>query len=163
MKPLLAVLIAAVTLAASGQDKKPSVKYLEKADPDWLYFEIFFDDDCPGIEEAFENIVEGELLRARIKRQNGWRFNDLFLNVEVSCTPTKGSAAGYSLDVQFAQYRRILDPAPDEYDFYMVYHGRKYGAYGAHGTSVLEEQLRSRLRETVSDALTDYLKANFTE
>ena len=166
MKSLAVVLlIAAVTTAVAGQDKKTSAGYLKKVNPDSLYYAVHIDDDCPGTERSYERIVQGELLRARIKPKQYWEMYDRFLDVLVGCAVRDDSEAyAYSLDVRFAQHRPILHPASDEYDFYVVHIGTKYGVFGFRGTGKDDEQhLQTLLRTAVTNALDDYLKANFTD
>ena len=167
MKPLLAVLLlAAAALTAAGQDKKLSVKHLKKADPDSLYFSTFVVDECPGTEDSYEKIVEGELLRARIAPQSGWRFYEIFLNTIINCTNPGGSSMAYDLDIHFAVFHSVLDPAPDKIEFNVLLYLDGYGSVGLKTHSSpqeVERHLKSLLKEYVSAALTDYLKANFTE
>ena len=169
LKPLLAVLIATVTLAASGQEKKLSVKHLKKYDPDVLYFATHVYDDCPGTEESYEEIVEGELLRARIKPQESWDYHELFLQVLVVCNEDRKSSVRmitYTLYVDFAKRYRVIDPDPDEFDSYEVRLGLGYSGTGyrrGYGNAEVERGIQTVLREYVSAALTDYLRANFSE
>ena len=165
-KALLTVLIAGVTLTAAGQDKKYSIKHLKKTNPDVLYFSLYLDNKCPGTLEAYEEIVEGELLRARIAPQSGWRFYEIFLNTIINCTNPGGTSMAYDLDIHFAVFHPVLDPGPDEIEFNVLHYLDGYGSVGLrthHSPQEVERVLRSFLKEYVSMALTDYLKANFTE
>lgn len=54
MKRLATLLIVVVTTAASGQDKH-SIRHLEKSDFDEIHASVFIDDNCPGMEESYEN------------------------------------------------------------------------------------------------------------
>ena len=74
----------------------------------------------------------------------------------------------------FAKNIQITSPIPgsshetpsDEWSFYIQRVSGPYGTLGfttGYSSAEIERVLRSILREAVSDALTDYLKANFSE
>lgn len=166
MKYLLTVLMAATPLVAVGQGGKLSIEHLKKNDPNVLYFTLFFDDDCPGTQSSYEETVEGELLRARIKPKSGWSYNETFLHTDVSCTNPDNRVVAYDISVHFGEFQRVSAPAPNELEFHMILHAKPYGAFGfrsVYSTEEIERDLKSSLRESVSEALTDYLRANFTD
>ncbi|MYB62832.1 MAG: hypothetical protein F4X69_15855 [Gemmatimonadetes bacterium] len=172
MKPLLlAVLIAAVTLPAAGQEKQPSIKHLKKSDPDVLFMGTSIDNSCPGTERSYERIVEGEMLRARIKRTSIWNWYEIALNVNVSCHRDRSQRGTmevltYSIFVTFLVFYPVEDPAPDELDFRQVVYLPSYVGSGLsvnHDNAEEERVIHANLRNAVTNALTDYLKANFSE
>lgn len=172
MKPLAVVLLmVAVTTAAAGQEKKWSVKHLKKTDPDSLNVVVWPTDDCPGTKETYERVVDGELLRARIKRTPTWRPYEVRLQAILECRRISDRTAFiYRTSVRFFAMYPVLDSAPDEEDYYVVHYADGFvigrGAFGflpGYNSDKIERVLKTGLRDAVSDALTDYLRANFTE
>ena len=144
-----------------GQEKEPYIKYLKKYDPDVLALFSFLDDDCPGTRQSYEKIIEGELLRARIKR-GSYKNEELYLGVTVECTVGNGTQ-GYSVDIYYGFDYTVVDAASDELGFYSTRFGSGYGFFG-YGSSIdTETTISDALRRSVSDALTDFLKANFDQ
>ncbi|MYB62447.1 MAG: hypothetical protein F4X69_13840 [Gemmatimonadetes bacterium] len=169
LKPLLAVLVYAAALTAAGQEKQASLEYLKKNDPDSLNVVVFVEDGCPGTQRSYERVVEGELLRARIKRQPTWSIYEVRLMTHMQCAAQKTGLV-FLIAVDFFATYPVLDPAPDESDYYIVrYRDRSnsfFGAFTGYNDSnsvEAEGMLKTSLRDAVTDALTDYLKANFGE
>ena len=72
----------------------------------------------------------------------------------------------YDLDVNFAEFHPVLNPGPDEYKFDVLLYSPGYGSFGYfsnHSTDEIVRLFKSYLREALSKALTDYLKAGGTK
>ncbi len=162
---ILAVLLVTMTGTAIGQ-KKPSLKHLKKTDPGQLYVVFLRGDDCPGTKAEYEKIVEGELLRGRIERLeylDSWRrpIGEPYLLVRMQCAGDDDNML-WSISVFLAENRLADDPASDEYSIYTLVTFPGYGSFGLEPVIYrVSDTLKSKLREAIADALTDYQKANF--
>ena len=153
-----------VTGTVNGQTKKSYLKYLIKDDPDILGIEVTVDDECPSMESSLEELVEGELLRARI-RKGSWidTMDEVKLHVNMHCTSGKSGSIhqGYIVEVDFAIWRDVDDAAINEYGFYLMRYGTGYGGFGFAPKHLVNKESENLARTQVSKALTDYLRANF--
>ncbi|MCY3770448.1 MAG: hypothetical protein OXG98_00270 [Gemmatimonadetes bacterium] len=186
IKSLATILIAAATLTAVGQeadetkdlpiwisDYEGITEPPKKTGPDSLYVLYTQSDGCPG--SSYEDEVDGELVRARIKPASSLygAFNRLFLYVYVSCLEEQDRPLNYlyKYDVYFAELAsdndiissrglRLFEPLIPGY-FLRLYPAPSYGSFGQTGNKrSAESAIRESLRDGVSKALTDYLKAN---
>ena len=166
-----AILFGAVTGSVYGQTPE-SLDHLKKPNPFQLGIGTFVS-GCPETEEAYEKIVEGELVRAGVKRVPFPRLSvnapvrELALSVVIQCIGTEDGVRGLptltaaNIDVVFNREYMTKDPSTGETTSTIVsYIPGRYGKTYLMGWGLLRRELREELREHVSEALTDYLKAN---
>ena len=145
----------------SGQGMDVPIGHLKKPTPDVLAFAVL-PMGCPGTQVEYTKIVEGELLRARIKPSPQWNFFELTLLAELSCEPSESQLTWiFDLDVSFIVTHPVENPQNDEYSFYRVHYDPIYGTFGVLRNETVINGLKTQLREQVGRLLTDYLKANF--
>ena len=172
-----AVILVALLATTTGTGHAQEIKaYLKKSNPNELYVMFLHDSKCPGKEDSYQNITAGELVRARIKEQTVFPSNsELYLIVDTACLiiERSGIPTGFIYNVrpEFAfdylvEHEDRWIPRPNVDDDYTVTIMNNHGRYGyVIGGSNVEDstaqELRNALRETVSDILTDYLRANF--
>ena len=189
IKSLATVLIAAATLTAVGQEADETEELpiwmrdyegiieppKKKTGPDSLYVLYAQSGNCPG--SSYEDEVDGELVRARIKPTSSLfgAFNRLFLKVNVRCLEEQDRPGNYlyEYDVYFAELasdddiissraQRLFEPFIAGY--FLRLYDPSYGSFGQTGNKrSAESVIRESLRDAVSNALTDYLKANLVE
>ena len=155
---VLAAMLVTMTETATGQDR---LKHLEKPEPDRLFAWVSISNECPGSEETYNNIVEGELIRARITRISGkWPpEGELHLYTYLNCLDSaEGRITVYHLTVHFS---RAFDQ--EAYPNAIVYFAPEYGYLGVAPMDEARTILLHAMRNGVTRALTDYLKANFSE
>ena len=142
--------VAAVPGHAREAMSPPNMAYLLVEDRDALGFYASVDPEC-GIEEAeLDRLVEGVLIRHRI-RPMGDAHSDEGLNLEIhlACfAPDEDGQMTYSIDAGFSLVQ------PDGADL-LINHG--YGAFGTGDASFV----LGAARESVEDALTDFIAANW--
>jgi hypothetical protein len=128
--------------------------WMQRSDPNSLGLFVGLTDDCPITLEEVQSRAEGEYLRARIKATESLAFN---LTVNIACMTTEnqaGEMTGYVIayEVRFgtqtAAGANVLYELPD------------YGLLLSGGMDEKKFYL-DHIRDSVSNALTDYLKANF--
>lgn len=157
---LIVVMVLLFPDAGSGQGKKSSIEHLKKPNPNELYVSLNVDPECPA--EDYMSVVEGELLRARINRLPYWNYDEVTLFIVLTCkNSTETSLSIYDIDASFGTFRKVTNPADDEYGFMYVYFEGADGVFGYIGTDKLKSTLRTGLSESVYRILTKYLKANF--
>lgn len=140
-----------------GQSKF-SKGHLKKYNPNELWVVFVQEDDCKG---SYEQVIENELARSRIKRKTSWAYNELSLEVIVRCI-TSNSDVFFTVDVHFTKNELPTDPKPGEYDFVTLHYMPGYGRYGVSSNDKEGEYfIKNTLRESIEEAMTDYLKVNF--
>lgn len=150
-------LVAIVELNADIPDWVLDAIYEVTDDPDSVYFNTYVDLDCPLEFSEIGDIVKGELIRSRIKPLH-WLDRPegseglLVLDVELSCLERDRLNPVFNVDTFFGLYWFDDD----------VYSGSVlinwgFGSFGVGGREFI---LRS-LEDSVEDAITAYVKANF--
>jgi hypothetical protein len=124
-------------------------KALKQAEPNELAYRLAVDDECPIGRERAVSIVEGVMVRSRIKPLGGtaWITSKLHLSVLVSCMKLDGYSPVYATDIHFGNYSGKIP----------VFYISSFGGIGIGGSSFFE----SELKKHVEGAMTAYLKANF--
>ena len=152
--PKLGVVLGALSLSAIGWAEPKW--WMKKEDPNSIYLSYAQGDACPG---AYEDVVSGALVRARMKRQPHWMAGELVLTVGVSCLKDDQDAlVVYAITVKFG---RFVINRQDDSDFDLaLYDFTPYDVFGFVGKNHWEK-IRGYVRDAVEEALTDYLKANF--
>ena len=146
------VLLVAFASAAAGQEEKPSP--LKKDNPNELHFTTIAT-GCNDTEEAYEKVVEGELVRARIKRSQ-YQQGDLFLIAAITCATNKVGFTATHVEIIFA--RKI---GTDPNDYVVTYSPGRSGSVRINMEIEAIRAQKELIRESVSEVLTAYLKANF--
>ena len=176
-----AVLAFAYPAAVAGQEKTPAQNALEeilaeprfvlstkteltlrKENPDQLYVSYDQYGDCPFSEQSIVSMIDGLLVRSRLKpiSEKEWRNSDstwFHLKVVVGCDDD--NKAPYIFDVSTRFCEEVTLQKPGERIRVFMEHIQGYGAWGTFNPDT--DYLRNAIRESVEDALTDYLKANF--
>ena len=165
------ILIVAMTGSVYGQTPE-SLDHLKKSNPVQLGIG-FVVVGCPDTEKAYERIVEGELVRAGVKRGPLPRLSvntparELALAVIIQCIGSGDGGRGLptltavSIDIYFLREYVTIDTSTGETASTIVtYIPGTYGNTYLMGGAVLRRELKEKLREHIADALTDYLKAN---
>ena len=170
-----AILAALLTTTIGTVSAQETRAYLKKPNPDELFVALLHDEKCPGAEDSYQSIIDGELVRARIKESTSWpSYGVLFLMVDIDCFPIErdGINTGFFFNVR-PEFGMELSVEREDRDFprlnverdYIVTIVNDHGRYGyVIGGPNFEDstarRIRNALREKVSDILTDYLKAN---
>lgn len=142
------LLLGAFSVNASAQS------WMKQDNPDSLGLYVRVSDDCPITKEELTKRIEGEFLRARIKPTRSLSLN---ITVEVLClsiaqgssNTVRGHAVNYG--IRFGATMEVN---------HFLYDGPNHGSLliVPKGSN---QYLLDAIRDSVSNALTDYLKANF--
>ena len=130
---------------------------IKQDNPNELAYLLGIGSDCPITKPEAEKIVEGVILRSRVKAVGGLAFfaDDLYLEVEMQCLElTRGDdkasiAWANSINVAFGQYKN--KPA------FLL--SQKYGGIAIGGVS----SMKASLKNYVEKAMTAYVEANFVQ
>ena len=136
--------------------------WMKKDDPNSLGLLVYADSACPFSTVDLKNMAEGEYLRARIKPTEPAAFIDeaVFLRINTTCVAMKAgdNHIGYAMSYNVF-FATIIDTPNTAW--------MQYSDIGYDGLSVSGEgkekaktDLLNFVEESVSAALTDYLKAN---
>ena len=154
-----AAILAALLIATPGQVNGQTAD-LQKSNPGELHVLFLFDNQCPNFKREYQKIIDGELVRARIKESTTWpRIGELYLTVDIDCLSIEdrdGRKTGWFYLVE--RSFKVFSTGPD----ILLTHNRILG-YSMGGPSPRHDaarEIRRALREAVADILTDYLKAN---
>ena len=153
-----ALLAMVLSSAAARVDAQPR-EYMKKTSPDELYVSFFQGPQCPW---PLEHVVDGALVRSRIRRKPLWSFGETILFVDVNCMrPQSASGFVVHLGVSFGSFVRAEAGAQRPFDVVEINPDR----YSDLGTTPPGDSGRqfveSTLRERIDVALVDYLRANF--
>ena len=132
--------------------------WMKKEDPETLHSAIYVSPRCDFTQEKVRQIVDGVLIRSRLKTGDYLRSSpqpgDYFTNHElfgfhVAVECGEGTPATYNATAQFIRHiddlgRSLLEPY----------------AYGYFGAGESEDVLEV-VKEVVEELVTDYLQANF--
>ena len=150
MKMILVVLTALATVP-SVYAQHPI--WLDEAirvdDADELAYWIAVEADCPLTEQAVDSVVEGALIRNRIKplKHNIFEDGRIYLNVSLRCTKAVAdNKHAFSININFGRYKpwpAILFDVP-------------YAAVGIGG----RDSIRQNCEERLEDAVAAFVKAN---
>lgn len=142
-----------LTLIASSSFAEDIAPWQEEAlkstTPDELAYYIGVDDECLITESDAASVIEGVMVRSRIRPLMNEIFEDdiLYLSIMLACLSTEDNNPAYTLDMYFGRYM----PEPP------VLYDRDYGSLGIGDADYLLESLK----EGVEEAITDYIKVNF--
>ena len=129
--------------------------WMKQADPNSLGLFVAVSDICPFETAELEGRFEGEFLRARIKPT---KSTDLNITVSVTCMTIKTDSAEMGTAVAFiVQYGTKMPTG-----HHVLYESPDYGSLAIGGVEADSRQfLINSITDSVSLALTEYLKANF--
>ena len=132
--------------------------WMKKDNPNSLGLFVMVSDKCPFKQSNLMKLAEGEFLRARIKPTDD--MNDLNITIAAVCvkqTNTYGQHMGYGMSYSIDFSIRMVVPVPA----YVNYAPNTFGIL-TNGSSKgkAKTEFLASLREDISSALTDYLKAN---
>lgn len=164
---LLALLVIATYVGfpdnVSGQ---PWIERLKKENPDQLYVAYSQFGKCPFEEPSIRTMIEGLLVRSRLKQTSyaEWVSQEpnLFqLDIGVHCDDDEEAPYLFLVDTKFEEYVTVQRPAGSMQVFMSHFPGyARWGTFNPR-TKQSDNHLRNTIRESVEDALTEYLKANF--
>ncbi|CAM4499576.1 Lipoprotein [Vibrio vulnificus] len=131
-------------------------QWMKREEPDslGLYSSVF--GDCPFTNDALLKRIEGEFLRARVKANEDLSFNitvnTMCMDIESKGGDNRGTAVSYEI-----RFGTIMPTGG-----FVLYETPNYGSMliGGNGTDSSQFFISS-ITNSVEDALTDYLKANF--
>jgi len=143
---LFALLLPSIVLAEG-------LTWLEKDNPNELYFLAAVASDCSMTDERLQSLVKGVLVRSRIKPASSWNPNETTLEIILNCMKIDGGDPVFNLVIRF---KKIIEQNDDgEYVFLIT--DRHYGAFGMGDSGAISQAVK----EGVEIAITDYIEVNF--
>lgn len=156
------VILCCVLLTVSFSLMAEPQKWMKKDDPNSLGLYVFhdYDYDCPFEQSELEKQAKGEYLRARIKPTRN--PIDLNITIDTTCSATKNTAdqlVGYNMYSSIEFKVKMTEP----YASFVSLGGDYYSALITTGPDkdAAKTVFFTSFRDRLSEALTDYLKANF--
>lgn len=137
---------------------------LEKDDPGELYVEYDLKSKGGTCSASFEEIVEAEFARLRLKRAEELSINELFLRVGIGTVDLTGesgrTACMYSVDIGFGETLYIREnPVTVRYASAPGY--RSDFRFGLAWHPGAQTRIENDVRELLRKALAAYMNANF--
>lgn len=145
---LLSIFVLLLPTIVSAQ----SSSWLKKTNPNEMYRVVAVTSGCPLAKDEAENIVDGALVRSRIKPLSSWTDNEVGLDVNVDCIAGDQPLVTYVIRVELSKTYYDGDTL-----VIATMPGKTYGGFGRDDKS----GINSLIRESVEDAIYDYLIANF--
>ena len=144
MKYLLLLLVVCFSVSAFAD-----MAYLKKDNPNELSYWAFVDEQCSISNKEVNKIVEGVLIRSRIKPGLTWYTDSVYLYIHFDCMPLENNNPVLSTTIYFGRYT----PLPS-----IGYH-HDYGNIG-----IGDKELQTRLiKQGVERAVTDFVRVNFLD
>jgi hypothetical protein len=147
MKKLIALLLLLPILASA--DPEP---WMKKEDPDELFVGYRIDDHCELTRESIKKIVEGVLVRSRIKPVGKATYMGLLIDFQCGTKDDDGRAL-FTLSVDFLRTTEV----EAEYYWARMDEVATHESFGRMNSRELEAEIKFGAEV----AITDYLKANF--
>jgi hypothetical protein len=146
---LITILTLAPLQVAIGDDPAWLATALMQEEPNELAYLIGVDSECPINEEEAESIIEGVMIRSRIKPLDGdnWASRSLYLSTVLSCMKRDNGIQVFHMQINFGNYSKFI---PVLYD-------QGYGYFGIGSSGFIETILGAQ----IEIAIGSYLKANF--
>ncbi|PTO84334.1 hypothetical protein CWN98_17230 [Vibrio splendidus] len=146
--PILLVLIFSVNSYAKDL---PEWFYqsIKVKDPDQLAYFLETSQACPFTKDSLHKIVDGVLIRSRLKplKEDIFVHNRIYLNLIVNCVPLKSGNPVFSIRTNFARFQ----PFP------AIIIDNEFGTTGIGP----EDFIKQAFKESVENAVTAHIKANF--
>jgi hypothetical protein len=122
---------------------------LKSPTPNQLAYWVDIASDCEITEDEAISLVDGVLIRSRIKplSQSLGREASLYLNIRLYCLPVESRNPIFQIAINFARWTPY---PPILYE--NTYRNLGYGD---------KEFVSQALKETIEDAITDFIKVNF--
>lgn len=166
---LLVLLVMSGCAIASGQESydTPIAEKLKRENPERLFYWLSIDEECPVVKTDIEKMTAGIFVRSRLQQPSfaSWYIlpNQFELRTVVDCNDNDGVILYYIM-TRFREkvtVRKSDGPLRVRMD-----HIEDYGSSGMlydpdYGRADSRDTVRNAIRESVEDAITDYLKANF--
>lgn len=111
---------------------------------------------CPFTDSELQRSIEGEYLRARIKATNNTNFNITLTALCLDARNTNGTLIGKTLYYEIRFGTKIPDGD------YVLYETPNYGSLNTLGKNSRPSDFISLMKNSVENAITDYLQANFS-
>ena len=125
-------------------------KAIKVETPNQLSYYVTSSVACPFTTEALSEIVDGVLIRSRIKplKNNFFISKKIYLNLSVECLQLKSvNNLVFNIRANFARY----SPKP------AIIFDHGFGTIGIGG----QEYIKRTFKESVENAVTAHVKANF--
>lgn len=151
-KKLLTIALLFLHASVSLAEEVPSWLYkaIKVSNPNELAYFIDLDKDCFSTEAELSKIVEGVLIRSRLKpiKYRVKTIEQIYLSLNITCVKINSKTSRvYSITTLFGQYT----PAP------AILYNYPFGSAG----SGREDDFKKAFKISVEDAVTAFLKANF--
>ena len=143
---LIALLLPSIVMAEA-------LTWLEKDNPNELWF-LAVSTNCPVTDEALNYLVQGVLIRSRIKSAPNWATNGLHLAVFLDCFEDTSDSGRHVFDLDI-QFRRFIE-RNDDYVWVYAATLVNYGTFGLARAEIIEQSVNKR----VENAIADYLESN---
>jgi len=101
---LITVFVLAALLPSTNSSAN---EFLKKVEPNELHVTVGVSPDCSVTDNEALGIVEGVLVRSRIKPLDKWDTDELLLVVSIDCLPRENTNPFYSFDIR-SRHRRAL-------------------------------------------------------
>jgi hypothetical protein len=136
------------TFAVAKEDALPWLrKEIKVHAHEKLMFSVSAYDDCPLTENEISQIVQGVLIRSRLKSEKvEGKGAQLYLSVSLRCTKPQNSLYVFSSDIYFAKWKSapiLIQP--------------NFGRVG----DAKKQTIRNSLKESIEGAVTVYIATNF--
>jgi hypothetical protein len=117
--------------------------------PNELSYYLSVSKNCPFNLEKAQTVVDGVLIRSRIKplREDIYVDNRVYLNMTISCIILKSNNPVFDIDVNFARIR----PNP------AIIYDWHFGTSGIGGS----DYILQAFKESIELAITEHIKVNF--
>ena len=152
MRLFLASLLMLVShqVALGADDQEWLKTALKNENPNELTYFVVLNPECPIAKDKVASLVEGVLVRSRIKPLGGDEGvgRELFLNVATDCVSLANNNPVYVIDVIFGKY--VGDIAAP------MYYGTAFGYLGIGPVDHIEKALK----ENIELVITAYLRVN---
>ena len=125
--------------------------WMKKENPDTLHFNAFAEPDCPFSNAELTDLVNGVLVRSRLRPGDYFDSEEVFgFSVVVGCLEKEPGSQFfiYNIDISFIRYllgRNFTEIWP---------------IYGGFGQGI-PDSIKGQVKASVESLITDYLQANF--
>jgi hypothetical protein len=151
MKKILVLVLLAFASQISLAQERPAwfKSAIKSPTPNELSYYLVASKNCPFDLEKAQTVVDGVLIRSRIKplREDIFVDNRVYLNMTISCLVLKSNNPVFDVEVNFAR----ISPYPS------IIFDQHFGTSGI-GDS---DYILQAFKESVESAVTEHIKANF--
>ena len=151
MKKIIVLALLAIATQVSIAQERPAwfKSALKSSTPNQLSYFVNVSKACPFSKEKAQTVVDGVLIRSRIKplREDIFVNNRVYLNMTISCLTLKSDNPVFDIEVNFAR----IEPLPS------IIFDQHFGTSGIGGP----DYILQAFKEGVESAVTEYIKSNF--